>query len=220
MLPCAVIMTIYLVVTAAVSGHPQWQSIGLLASILGLPGILILVTTRKLIYICWMISKLIAAAPKFQCVVVLTIRFPFSIHLCHPSMELYPTHVLILALWRLFMGGHSCCGRRWKRKSRWPWRYRRCIRSNSISDAKMARLGSDPYWQSKVAVQQQQRSQQWLCQITQLIGSFITRSSWPKCYLQHIRAVSSFPYILALDHYYWTGKPLVSPWLLRSSQSV
>jgi chitin synthase len=54
-------MTIYLVVTAAVSGHPQWQSIGLLASILGLPGILILVTTRKLIYIGWMISKQIAS---------------------------------------------------------------------------------------------------------------------------------------------------------------
>ncbi|KAI8338452.1 chitin synthase-domain-containing protein [Chlamydoabsidia padenii] len=59
-LPCAVIMTIYLVVTAAVSGHPQWQSIGLLASILGLPGILILVTTRKLIYICWMVIYIFA----------------------------------------------------------------------------------------------------------------------------------------------------------------
>ncbi|ORZ11211.1 chitin synthase-domain-containing protein [Absidia repens] len=59
-LPCAVVMTIYLVVTAAVSGHPQWQSIGLLASVLGLPGILIVITTRKIIYISWMIIYICA----------------------------------------------------------------------------------------------------------------------------------------------------------------
>lgn len=51
-------MTVYLIVSAAVSGNPQWQSIGLLCAVLGLPGVLIVITTRKLVYVCWMISKL------------------------------------------------------------------------------------------------------------------------------------------------------------------
>ncbi|KAI8331019.1 chitin synthase-domain-containing protein [Chlamydoabsidia padenii] len=59
-LPCAVVMTIYLIVSAAVSGNPQWQSIGLLAAILGLPGVLIVITTRKFIYVCWMIIYICA----------------------------------------------------------------------------------------------------------------------------------------------------------------
>ncbi|KAI8086467.1 chitin synthase [Halteromyces radiatus] len=59
-LPCAVVMTIYLIVNAAVSGNPQWQSIGLLAAVLGLPGVLIVITTRKLIYVCWMIIYICA----------------------------------------------------------------------------------------------------------------------------------------------------------------
>ncbi|CAO3590112.1 unnamed protein product [Absidia cylindrospora] len=59
-LPCAVVMTIYLIVSAAVSGNPQWQSIGLLAAVLGLPGVLIVITTRKLIYVCWMIIYICA----------------------------------------------------------------------------------------------------------------------------------------------------------------
>ncbi|KAI8069424.1 chitin synthase-domain-containing protein [Gongronella butleri] len=59
-LPCAVIMTVYLIVSSAVSGNPQWQSIGLLVAILGLPGILIALTTFKIVYIMWMIIYIIA----------------------------------------------------------------------------------------------------------------------------------------------------------------
>lgn len=56
-LPAAIVMTIYLIISSAVSGDPQWQSLGLLICILFLPGILIGITTFKLIYICWMLSK-------------------------------------------------------------------------------------------------------------------------------------------------------------------
>ncbi|ORX56856.1 hypothetical protein DM01DRAFT_1303203 [Hesseltinella vesiculosa] len=59
-LPCAVIMTIYLVVSSIVTQNPQWQSIGLLIAVLGLPGVLIALTTFKLIYIGWMIIYIIA----------------------------------------------------------------------------------------------------------------------------------------------------------------
>ncbi|CDS10376.1 hypothetical protein LRAMOSA03052 [Lichtheimia ramosa] len=59
-LPAAIVMTIYLIISSAVSGDPQWQSLGLLICILFLPGILIGITTFKLIYICWMLIYIIA----------------------------------------------------------------------------------------------------------------------------------------------------------------
>ncbi|KAI7876884.1 hypothetical protein K492DRAFT_172137 [Lichtheimia hyalospora FSU 10163] len=59
-LPAAIVMTIYLIISSAVSGDPQWQSLGLLICILFLPGILIAITTFKLIYICWMLIYIIA----------------------------------------------------------------------------------------------------------------------------------------------------------------
>lgn len=55
-LPAAIVMTIYLIISSAVSGNPQWQSLALLLCILGLPGVLIAVTTFKLVYVLWMIS--------------------------------------------------------------------------------------------------------------------------------------------------------------------
>ncbi|KAI9314161.1 chitin synthase [Dichotomocladium elegans] len=59
-LPAAITMTIYLIISSAISSDPQWQSLGLLLCILFLPGILIGITTFKLIYICWMIIYIIA----------------------------------------------------------------------------------------------------------------------------------------------------------------
>ncbi|KAI7898177.1 chitin synthase [Cokeromyces recurvatus] len=59
-LPAAIVMTIYLIVNTAISTDPQWQSLALLIAILGLPAVLIAITTFKFIYILWMIVYLIA----------------------------------------------------------------------------------------------------------------------------------------------------------------
>ncbi|KAI9261705.1 chitin synthase [Sporodiniella umbellata] len=59
-LPAAIVMTIYLIVTTAISSDPQWQSLALLIVILGLPAILIGITTFKLVYIIWMFVYIIA----------------------------------------------------------------------------------------------------------------------------------------------------------------
>ncbi|KAI8377815.1 chitin synthase-domain-containing protein [Radiomyces spectabilis] len=59
-LPAAIVMSIYLIVNTAVSQNPQWQSLALLLAILGLPGILIAITTFKIVYIGWMIIYICA----------------------------------------------------------------------------------------------------------------------------------------------------------------
>lgn len=56
-LPAAIVMTIYLIVNTAISSDPQWQSLALLIAILGLPAVLISITTFKLVYIMWMLGK-------------------------------------------------------------------------------------------------------------------------------------------------------------------
>ncbi|ORZ25558.1 chitin synthase-domain-containing protein [Absidia repens] len=59
-LPAAIVMTIYLIVNTAISDHPQWQSLALLIAILGLPAVLIAITTFKFVYVMWMIIYIIA----------------------------------------------------------------------------------------------------------------------------------------------------------------
>ncbi|KAI8375023.1 chitin synthase [Choanephora cucurbitarum] len=59
-LPAAIVMTVYLIVSSAVSSEPQWQSLALLIAILFLPAILIGITTLKLVYVMWMIVYIIA----------------------------------------------------------------------------------------------------------------------------------------------------------------
>jgi chitin synthase len=56
-LPAAIVMTIWLIVTSAISSTPQWQPIILLLSVLGLPVVLIVVTMRRLVYVLWMFGK-------------------------------------------------------------------------------------------------------------------------------------------------------------------
>jgi chitin synthase len=56
-LPAALVMTYYLIIATAISPNPQWQSLGLLLAILFLPAVLIAITTFKLVYLMWMISK-------------------------------------------------------------------------------------------------------------------------------------------------------------------
>ncbi|KAI8974739.1 chitin synthase [Pilobolus umbonatus] len=59
-LPAAIVMTIYLIVDSAISPTPQWQSLALLIAILGLPAVLIAITTFKFIYVMWMCVYLLA----------------------------------------------------------------------------------------------------------------------------------------------------------------
>ncbi|KAI9260371.1 chitin synthase [Helicostylum pulchrum] len=59
-LPAAIVMTVYLIVNTAISSNPQWQSLALLVAILGLPAVLIAITTFKLVYILWMFVYLLA----------------------------------------------------------------------------------------------------------------------------------------------------------------
>jgi chitin synthase len=58
-LPAAIIFTMLLVITSIV-GNPEIIPLMLLAAILGLPAILILFTTRRVVYIYWMIIYLLA----------------------------------------------------------------------------------------------------------------------------------------------------------------
>lgn len=59
-LPAAIVMTVYLIVDTIISDNPQWQSLALLVAILGLPAVLISITTFKFVYILWMLVYLIA----------------------------------------------------------------------------------------------------------------------------------------------------------------
>jgi chitin synthase len=55
-LPAAIILTVYVVISVALEENRNWQPIILLACILGLPAVLIVLTTRKFIYILWMLG--------------------------------------------------------------------------------------------------------------------------------------------------------------------
>ncbi|ORX43850.1 hypothetical protein DM01DRAFT_253733 [Hesseltinella vesiculosa] len=56
-LPAAISFTLYLIIRALM-GYPSVISLILLALILGLPGVLIVMTSRKVIYVCWMLLYL------------------------------------------------------------------------------------------------------------------------------------------------------------------
>lgn len=58
-LPAAISFTIYLIISSVVPGHTNTTiPLALLAIILGLPGLLIVITTRKIAYVGWMIIYL------------------------------------------------------------------------------------------------------------------------------------------------------------------
>ncbi|ORX51345.1 hypothetical protein DM01DRAFT_1289873 [Hesseltinella vesiculosa] len=59
-LPAAICMTVYLIVNTAISDNPQWQSLALLIAILGLPAVLIAITSFNYVYVCWMIIYLVS----------------------------------------------------------------------------------------------------------------------------------------------------------------
>ncbi|KAI7865901.1 chitin synthase-domain-containing protein [Spinellus fusiger] len=59
-LPAAILMTIYLIINTAIATNPQWQSLALLAAILGLPAVLIAISTFKFVYIMWMLIYIVA----------------------------------------------------------------------------------------------------------------------------------------------------------------
>lgn len=53
-LPAAICLTLYLIISAAVTGTAELVPFLMLGAILGLPGLLIAVTTRKFVYVLWM----------------------------------------------------------------------------------------------------------------------------------------------------------------------
>jgi chitin synthase len=58
-LPAAITFTLYLIIMA-ILGKPSVISLILLALILGLPAVLIVMTSRKVIYVCWMLLYIIS----------------------------------------------------------------------------------------------------------------------------------------------------------------
>jgi chitin synthase len=58
-LPAAITFTLYLVIMA-ILGKPAVISLILLALILGLPAVLIVMTSRKVVYVCWMLLYIIS----------------------------------------------------------------------------------------------------------------------------------------------------------------
>lgn len=58
-LPAAIAFTLYVVVSSIV-GRPQVIPLVLLGIILGLPGLLIVVTSRKIAYLGWMLVYLVS----------------------------------------------------------------------------------------------------------------------------------------------------------------
>ncbi|KAI9217844.1 chitin synthase-domain-containing protein [Blastocladiella britannica] len=59
-LPVAITMTYYLIVSAFTSSDVQWIPLIMLIAILGLPAVLIMLTTRKLVYVYWMMVFLLS----------------------------------------------------------------------------------------------------------------------------------------------------------------
>ncbi|OZJ02615.1 hypothetical protein BZG36_04277 [Bifiguratus adelaidae] len=59
-LPAAICFTMYLIIQVCISNDPQITPLVLLAAILGLPALLIVITTRKLVYIAWMSIYILA----------------------------------------------------------------------------------------------------------------------------------------------------------------
>ncbi|KAI8073128.1 chitin synthase-domain-containing protein [Gongronella butleri] len=59
-LPAAICMTVYLIINTAISANPNWQSLALLIAILGLPAVLIAITSFNYVYIMWMFIYIIS----------------------------------------------------------------------------------------------------------------------------------------------------------------
>ncbi|KAL1920786.1 uncharacterized protein VTP21DRAFT_11421 [Calcarisporiella thermophila] len=66
-LPAAICFTGWLIISSFVTQNPQIIPLLLLAAILGLPAVLIVITTRKIVYVGWMIVYLLAL-PIWNCV--------------------------------------------------------------------------------------------------------------------------------------------------------
>jgi len=59
-LPAAIVFTIYLILYTALSGNVEWVPILMLIAILGLPGVLIVITSFKWSYVGWMLIYLVS----------------------------------------------------------------------------------------------------------------------------------------------------------------
>lgn len=96
-LPAALSFTCYLVVIAIIPSQPTpTMSLILLALILGLPALLIVVTSRKISYIGWMVSPLI---PRLRSVLLLTTA--------SPTCSLQLVYLLSLPIWNFVLPAYA-----------------------------------------------------------------------------------------------------------------
>lgn len=56
-LPAAICFTVWLVIDTVITSNPQTEPLVILAAILGLPALLIVMTTRKMVYVMWMFGE-------------------------------------------------------------------------------------------------------------------------------------------------------------------
>lgn len=98
-LPAAISFTLYLVILACI-GQPAVIPLILLAIILGLPAVLIVMTSRKLVYVGWMLVSLATWACVCPWNILIDTRFPYSPDLSFIStnLEFCATSVRLLAL--------------------------------------------------------------------------------------------------------------------------
>ncbi|KAI9011396.1 chitin synthase-domain-containing protein, partial [Gaertneriomyces semiglobifer] len=66
-LPVAICLTLYLIISAIVTHTAELLPFLMLGAILGLPGFLIIITTRKLVYVAWMLVYLVSL-PIWNCI--------------------------------------------------------------------------------------------------------------------------------------------------------
>jgi chitin synthase len=98
-LPAAISFTLYLVILACI-GQPAVIPLILLAIILGLPAVLIVMTSRKMVYVGWMIVSLATLACVYPWNILIDTNFPYLPDLSSIStnLEFCATGVRLLAL--------------------------------------------------------------------------------------------------------------------------
>jgi chitin synthase len=97
-LPAAICFTIYLIVITGINyEHPQYQALILLAAILGLPAVLIVITTRKIVYVGWMVVSFNDLMEYYEDGAAYLFMFEVDILVCTANMEFCASCLFLLA---------------------------------------------------------------------------------------------------------------------------
>lgn len=132
-LPAAIAFTLYLIIIAIIPGTVKpIISLILLAIILGIPGLLIVMTTRKVAYLGWMLIYLISL-PIWNFVLpayafLHMVRLAISCCLLYPPLSLANKSCVITGRFLLGRNSKDCgrprCERRSRRQGRcWTFRF-------------------------------------------------------------------------------------------------